>query len=110
MEARGDDECRRPRLTCELAPGRANRSPGESECNVASERADSVMVLPPQIERNFDGRRAVYLDLKDWINLPRVVKGLSTPAGYPELLLAAQRAVQTGTALFPLSATHYMEM
>src|SRR4051812_8463039 len=68
------------------------------------------MVLPPQIERNFDGRRAVYLDLKDWINLARVAKGLSAPVGYPELLRAAQQSAQTGTALFPLSATHYMEM
>ncbi|MCA0146666.1 hypothetical protein [Blastococcus sp. LR1] len=77
---------------------------------MASEQSGSVMVLPPQIERNFEGRRAVYLDLKDWINLARVAKGLSTPAGYPELLLAARRAVLRGTALFPLSATHYMEM
>lgn len=87
----------------------ANRHQGEAE-HVASERAEPVMVLPPQIERNFEGRRAVYLNLKDWINLARVVKGLSAPAGYPELLQAAQRAVRTGTALFPLSATHYMEM
>ena len=68
------------------------------------------MVLLPQIERNFEGRRAVYLDLKDWIYLARAVRQQSTPPGYPELLSAARRALRSGVALFPLSATHYMEM
>lgn len=68
------------------------------------------MVLPPQIERNFDGRRAVYLDLKDWILLARADRGQSTPTGYPELLASARRARTADTALFPLSQTHYLEM
>jgi hypothetical protein len=74
------------------------------------ERTDSALVLPPQIERNFEGRRAVYLDLKDWICLARAARQQSTPSGYAELLTAARRATQGGIALFPLSATHYMEM
>jgi hypothetical protein len=67
-------------------------------------------VLPPQIERDFEGRRAVYLDLRDWIYLARAARQQSTPSGYAELLTAARRATQGGVALFPLSATHYMEM
>jgi hypothetical protein len=75
-----------------------------------TERAEPEMELPPQIDRNFDGQRAVYLDLNHWIHLARVARGQSTPPGYPELLTAARQARTARTALFPLSQTHYMEM
>jgi hypothetical protein len=52
----------------------------------------------------------VYLDLNHFIYLAIVVVGKIAPVGYPQLLAAARDAVNTGRAIFPLSATHLMEV
>lgn len=51
----------------------------------------------------------VYLDLNHFINLAKVAKG-TAPAGYAELLMECRRAKADGRAVFPLSATHAIEI
>jgi hypothetical protein len=52
----------------------------------------------------------VYLDQNHFVNFAKVIAGKPTRDGYPELLCAARNAATTGRAIFPLSATHLMEM
>jgi hypothetical protein len=54
--------------------------------------------------------RLVYLDLNHWIPLAQAATGHAQGAGYREALDACRTAKATGAALFPLSATHYIEM
>jgi hypothetical protein len=52
----------------------------------------------------------IYLDLNHYIYLARVAAGEAVPDGYGNLLQAARTAHHHGRAVFPLSATHYVEM
>jgi hypothetical protein len=52
----------------------------------------------------------VYLDMHVYIRLARVAIGKPAPDGYIELLETSRRTKREGRALFPLSATHLMEM
>lgn len=52
----------------------------------------------------------IYLDLNHYICLARVAAGEAAPNGYDNLLQAACTARHNGRAVFPLSATHYVEM
>ena len=65
---------------------------------------------PSRIARNANNAVIVYLDLKDWINLARNAQHLSVPPGYNDLLTSARAALADEAAVFPLSATHYVEM
>ena len=54
--------------------------------------------------------RLVYLDLNHWIGLAKHAKGQPTRDGYDHLRMAIDGAKAAGTAVFPLSGTHYLEM
>lgn len=54
--------------------------------------------------------RLVYLDLNHWIYLAQAATGHPQGGSYREALDACRAAKLTGAALFPLSATHYIEM
>lgn len=68
------------------------------------------IVWPPRILPPPRPPALIYLDLNHYIYLARAVAGETVPDGYHSLLLAAHRAQQQGRAIFPLSATHYVEM
>jgi hypothetical protein len=69
------------------------------------------VVWPPRILRPPRPPALVYLDLNHYIYLARAAAGdASVPSGYGALLEAARRAMGDGRAIFPLSATHYVEM
>jgi hypothetical protein len=52
----------------------------------------------------------VYLDMNHWISLAQAATGHAQGAGHLEALDACRAARAGGAALFPLSATHYVEM
>jgi hypothetical protein len=52
----------------------------------------------------------VYLDLNHWISLAKAAVGHSDGARYVDSLETLRRARATGRFVFPLSASHYMEM
>lgn len=54
--------------------------------------------------------KLVYLDLNQWIGLAKAATGHKDGGRYLEALDAARAAKDTGTAMFPLSGTHYMEL
>jgi hypothetical protein len=54
--------------------------------------------------------RLVYLDLNHWIGLAKAARGHAGGEAYRELLGLARTIVQAGSASFPLSGTHYMEL
>lgn len=54
--------------------------------------------------------KLVYLDLMHWIGLAQASVGHPAGRRHAPVLEACRRARSTGVALFPLSATHYMEM
>jgi hypothetical protein len=69
------------------------------------------IVWPPRILQPSRPPALVYLDLNHYIYLARAAAGDATvPSGYGSLLEAARRARGDGRAIFPLSATHYVEM
>jgi hypothetical protein len=68
------------------------------------------VVWPPLLVRPQRPPAIVYLDQNHWVNFAKVIAGRPTPEGYPRLLTAARNAVATGHAMFPLSATHLMEV
>lgn len=68
------------------------------------------VVWPPRILRPPRPPALIYLDLNHYIYLARAVAGETVPYGYGSLLQEARRARRQGRAIFPLSATHYMEM
>ena len=65
---------------------------------------------PPRILRPPRPPALIYLDLNHYICLARTVAGEMVPGGYDSLLRAARSARRQGRAVFPLSATHYVEM
>jgi hypothetical protein len=54
--------------------------------------------------------KLVYLDLNQWIELAKAATGHSDGARHLPALEAARAAKAAGTAIFPLSGTHYMEL
>jgi hypothetical protein len=54
--------------------------------------------------------KLVYLDLNQWIGLAKAATGHKDGARYLQALEAARAAKDAGTAMFPLSGTHYMEL
>lgn len=70
----------------------------------ASETILQVRPEPPHA-----GRRYIYLDQRDWIYLGRAYHGRRDGDRYADALAVAEKAVADGTAVFPLSSTHYME-
>jgi hypothetical protein len=54
--------------------------------------------------------KLVYLDLNQWIGLAKAASAHKDGARYVQALEAARAAKDGGTAMFPLSGTHYMEL
>jgi hypothetical protein len=54
--------------------------------------------------------KLVYLDLNQWIGLAKAASVHKDGARYVQALEAARAAKDAGTAMFPLSGTHYMEL
>jgi hypothetical protein len=75
---------------------------------VGSKRSDVEYVWPSQLWR--PRTKIVYLDLNHWISLAKA--NVKHPQGdeYLPALEAIRSAALAGDAVFPLSATHYMEM
>jgi hypothetical protein len=69
-----------------------------------------AVVWPPRILRPPRPPALIYLDLNHYICLARAVAGETVPDGYDSLLRTARTARRQGRAVFPLSATHYVEM
>jgi hypothetical protein len=63
----------------------------------------SELALPPRPPA------VIYVDLNHFVNMARIIAGKPAP-GYAELLEACRKSVKEGRAVFPLSATHLMEM
>ncbi|MFF5500535.1 hypothetical protein [Streptomyces roseolus] len=67
-------------------------------------------VWPRWLGRPEAGLRLIYLDLNHWISLAKAATGHKAGGRYREALEAVRTAAASGTTVFPLSATHYMEM
>lgn len=67
------------------------------------------VVWPTQLMQPPRPPALVYLDMNHYINLAKVAVG-NAPTGYAELLEACRKAREEGRAIFPLSATHCMEI
>jgi hypothetical protein len=59
--------------------------------------------------RRAGGVKLVYLDQKDWVHLAQADTGHRDGTRYAAALRAARDARAAGTAVFPLSLTHYSE-
>jgi len=59
--------------------------------------------------RHAGGVKLVYLDQKDWVHLAQADTGHRDGTRYAAALRAARDARAAGTAVFPLSLTHYSE-
>jgi hypothetical protein len=64
----------------------------------------------PRIFRPSYDITLVYLDLNQWIELAKAATGHMDGARHVPALEAARAAKAAGTAMFPLSGTHYMEL
>lgn len=85
-----------PLLPNDGAPGRSVQIP--------------AIVWPPRILQPPRPPALIYLDLNHYICLARTIADETVPDGYDSLLRAARSARRQGRAIFPLSATHYVEM
>lgn len=63
----------------------------------------------PTLRRPAGGEKLVYLDQKHWIHLAQADTGHADGSEYLPALRAARAAKAAGTAVFPLSVTHYNE-
>jgi hypothetical protein len=68
------------------------------------------LVWPSGVRRDPSLPMLVYLDLNHWVGLAKAATGHRDGTRYQMLLEACRTTRQTGAALFPLSATHYMEV
>jgi hypothetical protein len=71
---------------------------------------DEPLMWPQALVRPDRPPLLVYLDLNHWIHLAQAATGHAQGAGYRDALDACRAAKSAGVALFPLSATHYIEM
>lgn len=70
---------------------------------------DAPPLAWPALRRPAGGMKLIYLDQKDWVYLAQANTGHRDGARYAAALQAARAARAAGTALFPLSLTHYSE-
>ncbi len=68
------------------------------------------LVWPTRLHRGSTRPSLVYLDLNHWIGLSDAAVGRSQGDNYRDALAACREAKRCGRAIFPLSATHYMEI
>jgi hypothetical protein len=69
-----------------------------------------ALLWPPALRRPASPPTLVYLDLNHWIYLAHAATGHRNGSQYEPALRRCRAARADGTALFPLSATHYMEI
>jgi hypothetical protein len=69
-----------------------------------------LLVWPRLLELPSDNVNVVYLDLNHWISLAQASVGHSKGSRFGRILEACRAARLAGTAVFVLSAVHYMEM
>lgn len=69
-----------------------------------------MLVWPRLLELPSDKLKIVYFDLNHWIYLAQASTGHSNGTRFAKALEACQAAKSAETAIFVLSATHYMEM
>ncbi len=74
------------------------------------ERDDTQYIWPQAYVRPSSDIRLVYLDLNHWINLAKAAVGHVDGVRHRIALDALRQAKSSGKFVFPLSATHYMEM
>lgn len=68
---------------------------------------DQEYLWPTTVSRPRE--RVVYLDLNHWISLAKANCGHPDGARFSTVLMRCQKAVESGTAVFPLSFVHYAE-
>lgn len=76
---------------------------------VSSTLRDAPPLIWPALRRPDGGGKLVYLDQKDWVHLAQADTGHPEGILYAAALQAARAARAAGTAIFPLSLTHYSE-
>src|ERR1700686_4795914 len=69
-----------------------------------------VLVWPPLLELPSDDVKVVYLDLNHWISFAQASNGHPNGITFVDTLKASKAAKSAGSAVFVLSATHYMEL
>ena len=69
-----------------------------------------ALVWPRLLQLPADNVNVVYLDLNHWISLAQASVGHSKGRSFVGTLEACRGAQSAGTAVFVLSAVHYMEM
>ena len=72
-------------------------------------RLDVDYAWPAVFRPSYD-IKLVYLDLNQWIELAKAATGNKDGARHLAALEAARGSKAAGTAIFPLSGTHYMEL
>jgi len=65
---------------------------------------------PPTLRRPASPPKLVYLDLNHWIYLSQAATGHREGSQFEPALQRCRAARDAGTVVFPLSATHYMEI
>jgi hypothetical protein len=78
--------------------------------NDRSSELSVELVWPSGVRRDASLPLLVYLDLNHWVGLAKAATGHRDGARYQTLLEACRTVRQASAALFPLSATHYMEV
>jgi hypothetical protein len=76
---------------------------------VSSAIPDAPPLAWPALRRPFGSAKLIYLDQKHWIHLAQADTGHRDGPRYAAALQAARAALAAGTAIFPLSLTHYEE-
>ena len=66
------------------------------------------LVWPPLLELPSDDVKLVYLDLNHWITFAQASAGHPNGVPFVDTLKACKAAKSAGTAVFVLSATHYL--
>lgn len=90
-------------------PGRKAPKMGLTE-QITMRDEPPALVWPRLLELPSDNVPLVYLDLNHWISLAQASTGHPNGASFVPILEASAAAKSAGTALFVLSADHYMEM
>lgn len=78
--------------------------------NEGLHRTDVPYVWPPTLRVDPPVRPSVYLDLNHWIGLAKASAGHPDGRRYEPVLAVCRTRAAEGTATFPLSGQHYMEM
>jgi hypothetical protein len=78
--------------------------------NAGERRTEVDYVWPALLVRPTRDVRIVYLDLNHWIGLAKASVGHPDGLRHVAALEAAREAKASGTAIFPLSSAHYMEI